>query len=171
VRQLIGDGDVTAVHDVADGGLLVALAEMAMASGLGVKLDVTLTTAQAFGEDQSRYIVTTKPDTVLEGAVKLGTVGGSDVAGVAVSALKQANEAFFKDWMEGKGYKQGCYTPAPRIVSRRQASGTRSSRNEKRPRHMLPAALSYYEPTLKLSPHVDTNGVQGRWPLLFPLFS
>jgi phosphoribosylformylglycinamidine synthase len=41
------------VHDVADGGLLVALAEMAMASGLGVKLDVTLTTAQAFGEDQS----------------------------------------------------------------------------------------------------------------------
>jgi phosphoribosylformylglycinamidine synthase len=72
------------VHDVADGGLLVALAEMAMASGLGVKLDVTLTTAQAFGEDQSRYIVTTKPDTVLEGAVKLGVVGRFDVAGVAV---------------------------------------------------------------------------------------
>jgi phosphoribosylformylglycinamidine synthase len=46
VRQLIGDGDVTAVHDVADGGLLVALAEMAMAGGLGVKLDVTLTTAK-----------------------------------------------------------------------------------------------------------------------------
>jgi phosphoribosylformylglycinamidine synthase len=37
VRQLISDGDVTAVHDIADGGLLVALAEMAMASGLGVE--------------------------------------------------------------------------------------------------------------------------------------
>jgi phosphoribosylformylglycinamidine synthase len=101
VRQLIGDGQATAVHDVSDGGLLVALAEMAMASGLGVKLDVTFNTAQAFGEDQSRYIVTTKPDIVLEGAVKLGVVGGFDVAGVAVSKLKAANEAFFKDWMEG----------------------------------------------------------------------
>jgi hypothetical protein len=30
--------------------------------------------------------VTTKPDTALEGAVKLGVVGGFDVAGVAVSA-------------------------------------------------------------------------------------
>jgi phosphoribosylformylglycinamidine synthase len=101
VRQLIGDGQATAVHDVSDGGLLVALAEMAMASGLGVKLEVSLNTAQAFGEDQSRYIVTTKPDTALEGAVKLGVVGGFDVAGVAVSKLKAANEAFFKDWMEG----------------------------------------------------------------------
>jgi phosphoribosylformylglycinamidine synthase len=34
VRQLIGDGVATAVHDVSDGGLLVALAEMAMAGGL-----------------------------------------------------------------------------------------------------------------------------------------
>ncbi|MDE1915988.1 MAG: phosphoribosylformylglycinamidine synthase subunit PurL [Sphingomonadales bacterium] len=101
VRQLIGDGVVTAVHDVSDGGLLVALAEMAMASGLGVKLDKPLTTAQAFGEDQSRYVVTTKADMELQGAVKLGVVGGFDVAGVAVTKLKAANEAFFKDWMEG----------------------------------------------------------------------
>ena len=101
VRQLIADGHVTAVHDVADGGLLVALAEMAMASGLGVKLDAPLTTAQAFGEDQSRYIVTTKADIALQGAVKLGTVGGADVLGVGVAKLREANEAFFKDWMEG----------------------------------------------------------------------
>ncbi len=101
VRQLISDGVATAVHDISDGGLLVALAEMAMASGLGVKLDAPLTTAQAFGEDQSRYIVTTAADIVLEGAVKLGVVGGFDVAGVAVATLKAANEAFFKDWMEG----------------------------------------------------------------------
>jgi phosphoribosylformylglycinamidine synthase len=39
VRQLIGDGVATAVHDVSDGGLLVALAEMAMAGGIGVKLE------------------------------------------------------------------------------------------------------------------------------------
>jgi phosphoribosylformylglycinamidine synthase II len=100
VRQLISDGVVTAVHDVSDGGLLVALAEMAMASGLGVDLATPLTTAQAFGEDQSRYIVTTKPDILLEGAIKLGTVGGFAVAGVPVTKLREANEAFFKDWME-----------------------------------------------------------------------
>jgi phosphoribosylformylglycinamidine synthase len=66
-----------------------------------LKLSVELDTAKAFGEDQSRYIVTTKPDTVLEGAVKLGVVGGSSVLGVPVSTLRAANEAFFKDWMEG----------------------------------------------------------------------
>ena len=38
VRGLIRDGLVTAVHDVSDGGLLVALAEMAMASGIGAVL-------------------------------------------------------------------------------------------------------------------------------------
>jgi len=100
VRQLISDGAVTAVHDISDGGLLVALTEMAMASGLGVDLATSLTTAQAFGEDQSRYVVTTKPDILLEGAIKLGTVGGFAVAGVPVTKLREANEAFFKDWME-----------------------------------------------------------------------
>ena len=38
VRGLIRDGLATAVHDVSDGGLLVALAEMAMASGIGAVL-------------------------------------------------------------------------------------------------------------------------------------
>ena len=38
VRALIGEGLVTAVHDVSDGGLLVAVAEMAMASGIGARL-------------------------------------------------------------------------------------------------------------------------------------
>src|SRR3546814_442129 len=38
VRQLIADGKVTAVHDVSDGGLLVAVAEMALARGIGATL-------------------------------------------------------------------------------------------------------------------------------------
>jgi phosphoribosylformylglycinamidine synthase len=101
MRGWIGEGKVTAVHDVSDGGLLVALAEMALASGLGVTLDTDLTTAQAFGEDQSRYVVTAPAGTDLPGAVKIGTVGGTQVAGVEIAALRAANEAFFKDWMEG----------------------------------------------------------------------
>lgn len=100
IRDWVADGTVSAVHDISDGGLLVALAEMALASGFGVELDAALSTAEAFGEDQSRYVVTAKAGTTLPGAVKIGTVGGTTVAGVEISALKQANEAFFKDWME-----------------------------------------------------------------------
>ena len=63
VRALIADGLVTAAHDVSDGGLLVALAEMAMASGIGAQLDRgAVKTRQShaywFGEDQARYVVT-----------------------------------------------------------------------------------------------------------------
>ena len=39
MRALIAEGVATAVHDVSDGGLLVALAEMAMASGIGAELE------------------------------------------------------------------------------------------------------------------------------------
>ncbi|MET3471924.1 phosphoribosylformylglycinamidine synthase [Novosphingobium sp. 1529] len=101
VREWIADGKVTAVHDVADGGLLVALTEMALAGNIGVTLDAPLTTAQAFGEDQSRYVVTTPAGVVLDGATKLGTTGGQALAGVPLAALREANEAFFRDWMEG----------------------------------------------------------------------
>src|SRR6266540_1772451 len=38
VRGMIHAGTATAVHDLSDGGLLIALAEMAMASGIGAKL-------------------------------------------------------------------------------------------------------------------------------------
>ena len=61
VRSLIRDRVVTAVHDVSDGGLLVALAEMAMAGRIGAVLEaIPGTPAYAFwfGEDQARYAVT-----------------------------------------------------------------------------------------------------------------
>ncbi len=63
VRALIADGTVTAVHDVSDGGVLVALAEMAMASGIGAELETPPMPAHAFwfGEDQARYVVTADP--------------------------------------------------------------------------------------------------------------
>ncbi|MCJ2181710.1 phosphoribosylformylglycinamidine synthase subunit PurL [Novosphingobium sp. 1949] len=100
VRELITAGRVSAVHDVSDGGLIVALAEMALAGNLGCSLDAPLTTAQAFGEDQSRYVVTAAPGTEIPDAVQIGTVGGSSVAGVEIASLRAANDAFFKDWME-----------------------------------------------------------------------
>ena len=49
-----------AVHDISDGGLLVAIAEMALAGGIGVQLfpyEGKLPAHAAwFGEDQGRYV-------------------------------------------------------------------------------------------------------------------
>ena len=108
VRELIADSRVSAVHDVADGGVLVALAEMAMASGIGCTLDSLNDAASAFGEDQSRYLVTAPAHDDLSApgiAVRrIGTTGGSAVKGpnfaVAIAALKDRNEAFFRNGME-----------------------------------------------------------------------
>ncbi len=100
VRTLVLNGVATAVHDISDGGLLVALAEMALAGRIGAELDA-LTTAEAFGEDQGRYIVTTAPDAVIDGAVRIGSVGGQNVAGVALDALRTAHEGFFPALMNG----------------------------------------------------------------------
>ena len=100
VRSLIQSGVATAVHDISDGGLLVAVAEMALAGKIGAELD-SLTTAQAFGEDQGRYLVTTAGDAVIEGAVRIGTTGGTSVAGVALDTLRTAHEGFFPALMNG----------------------------------------------------------------------
>jgi phosphoribosylformylglycinamidine synthase II len=65
VRALITEGVATAVHDVSDGGLLIALAEMAIASGIGARLYAAATLmpehAFWFGEDQARYVITVRP--------------------------------------------------------------------------------------------------------------
>ncbi len=60
VRQIIREEMVTAVHDVSDGGLLVAIAEMAMAGEMGASLDKpghVPAHAFWFGEDQARYVI------------------------------------------------------------------------------------------------------------------
>src|ERR1700730_17260102 len=64
VRKLITENSVPPVHDLSDGGLLVAIAEMALASRIGAKLDSTPADipphAFWFGEDQARYVLTAK---------------------------------------------------------------------------------------------------------------
>jgi phosphoribosylformylglycinamidine synthase len=85
VRELIQSGVATAVHDVSDGGLAVALAEMAMASGIGATLEA-MPQGQAahafwFGEDQGRYVVT------LEKALLERTIQQAKAAGVPAARL------------------------------------------------------------------------------------
>jgi phosphoribosylformylglycinamidine synthase subunit PurL len=100
VRQLIASGTVNAVHDISDGGLLVALTEMALAGKKGCTLSVALNTVQAFGEDQGRYVLTTAPGVVVPNAVAIGTVGGTKVSEVELADLRAAHDSFFKEWME-----------------------------------------------------------------------
>jgi phosphoribosylformylglycinamidine synthase II len=64
VRALIEESMVSAVHDVSDGGVLMAVAEMAIASGIGAVLVDAPSPSEAFwfGEDQARYVVTLAAD-------------------------------------------------------------------------------------------------------------
>jgi phosphoribosylformylglycinamidine synthase len=126
VRRLIGAGEVSACHDVSDGGLLVAVAEMAMAGGIGAQVAVPGPYANAphawlFGEDQGRYILTVaaaQADSVLAAAARagvpatrIGTTGGDALklaggptisdAAVRVSALRRLNEAWLPAYMNG----------------------------------------------------------------------
>ncbi len=65
VRALIREDKATAVHDVSDGGLLVAIAEMALAGNVGVELFAyegrLPAYAMWFGEDQGRYVLSVDP--------------------------------------------------------------------------------------------------------------
>jgi phosphoribosylformylglycinamidine synthase len=114
VRGLIVEGRVLACHDCSDGGLLVAVAEMCMASGVGASLVEEGDHAFWFGEDQGRYVLAV-PDAeaVLAAAgaagveaVRLGRSGGGDlvVAGagaISVARLVAAHEATLPALMQG----------------------------------------------------------------------
>jgi phosphoribosylformylglycinamidine synthase len=97
IRAIIQDGRVTAVHDISDGGLLVALAEMALAGGIGATIThsggmragtsvwareegLTNLTTSLFGEDQSHYLVTVPDDEtanwLINGNVETGYFAG-----------------------------------------------------------------------------------------------
>ena len=116
VRDLIHSGRVTAVHDLSDGGLAVAIAEMAMASDIGAVLEQPAGPKHAafFGEDQGRYIVTAADDAHAAiirdaedrdiAAVRIGTVGGDavrlgDSPAVAIENLRTAHEGWFPAYM------------------------------------------------------------------------
>ena len=117
VRSLIEQGAVTAVHDISDGGLAVALAEMAVAGTLGASIDVSSSLPGHgfwFGEDQARYIVTAAPDSAEAIEERAGDAGvacaiigvtggdtltlGSGTA-ILVAELAQADEAWLPRYM------------------------------------------------------------------------
>ena len=114
VRQLIAAELVSAVHDISDGGALVAIAEMALGGGIGARLNLPTAANPAaimFGEDQGRILVTTtNPDEVIARAgasnifaARIGETGGNAIEGPGFSAslsdLRQAHVGFFSKLM------------------------------------------------------------------------
>jgi phosphoribosylformylglycinamidine (FGAM) synthase-like enzyme len=115
VASLIRNGHVSAVHDLSDGGLAIALAEMAMAGGMGANVEAEgLSHAFFFGEDQGRYVLTApaaESAAIAEEAKRLavplsriGITGGETLrlgkaAPVALAALVEAYENWLPDTM------------------------------------------------------------------------
>ena len=110
--------NVAACHDIADGGLLVAVAEMALASARGIKINADNARAKPlyswlFGEDQGRYVLATEnPQEVLcaakEASVpayKIGYTHGHslDLAGysLALEHLRENHEQWLPNFMAG----------------------------------------------------------------------
>ncbi len=123
VRALIGAGRINACHDVSDGGLAVALAEMALARGFGARValdaDESRLAGALFGEEQGRFVVASPLelddmvadlDALARGVaiVSLGRVAGDSLAvegvlDVPLAQLRQAHEGWFSDYMSGAG--------------------------------------------------------------------
>ncbi|MDF1721631.1 MAG: phosphoribosylformylglycinamidine synthase subunit PurL [Minwuia sp.] len=118
VRGMIRSSLATACHDLADGGLAVGLAEMAIASGIGATIDLPQSEiaphAFLFGEDQARYLVTTtQPEVILSmadasgvPATVLGQTGGTELTvngslTISVATLKDRHERTLPEHMAG----------------------------------------------------------------------
>ena len=118
VRALITAKRVGSCHDVSDGGLLVALAEMALAGGIGATLDASAVDSHAllFGEDQARYVIAMPAGAASEvlgeakgagvPAAAVGRTGGKNLtlgAGhtISLAELRQAHEGWLPAYMAG----------------------------------------------------------------------
>jgi len=118
VRRLIRQGRITAVHDLSDGGLAVALAEMAIAGALGARIEKPPgpgAAAAFFGEDQGRYVITADPraaEMILGDANgvpvhRIGTVEGDalrlgNAGRIRVARLAEAYETWLPSYMDGQ---------------------------------------------------------------------
>jgi phosphoribosylformylglycinamidine synthase len=121
VRTLIRSGVATAVHDVSDGGLAVALAEMAMAGGIGATVNQLKNLSPIpvfFGEDQGRYLVTMNRANLDKFYAEvypyagvfapwIGNTGGTaltlgEARPLAIADLKTAHEGWFPEFMAGE---------------------------------------------------------------------
>ncbi len=121
IRALIWQGKINAAHDLSDGGLYIAIAEMAMAGNIGANIKLAGNSlpdhAALFGEDQARYLIAVPPggaSEILIAARKAGvparlagTVGGKSLTvderlPISIARLKTAHEKWMPEFMAGE---------------------------------------------------------------------
>jgi phosphoribosylformylglycinamidine synthase len=120
VRGLIEAGRVDTVHDVSDGGLITAIAEMAIQRGIGASVgqaEIPDAIGFWFGEDQARYVIaapfTEAEKIVAEARVatifvaELGKTGGDALTidgkdSMKLTKLRAAHEGWFPRFMAGE---------------------------------------------------------------------
>jgi phosphoribosylformylglycinamidine synthase len=114
VRAAIDKGLIAAAHDISDGGLAVALAEMAIGQNIGAEISAEGDTGFWFGEDQARYVLAVDADkaAAFEALAaglpvqKIGTTTGAelkfgDTVTISVKQLHDLNEGWFPALMQG----------------------------------------------------------------------
>jgi phosphoribosylformylglycinamidine synthase len=124
VRDLIADGSVVTCQDVSDGGMLVAVAEMALAGDLGATLEPPRTPdagghahAWLFGEDQGRYVLSI-PESQFEPVARraasanvalrrIGVAGGRRLTvnpshSISLDELRDLHEGWLPGYMAGQ---------------------------------------------------------------------
>jgi phosphoribosylformylglycinamidine synthase subunit PurL len=106
VAGLVVDRLAAGIHDVSDGGLALALAEMAVRSGVGFEVDGIVGHAELFSESPSRVVICAEPaavDDILRRAADaavpatvLGGAGGErlKVAGLFDLSVTDATETW-----------------------------------------------------------------------------
>ena len=103
MRQAVRSGALHSAHDVAEGGLAVALAEACVAGGLGAEVDPSALAARGlreadalFGEGPGAFVVSGSTEALRAfgaAAVPLGTVGGDALVLGALAAVPVAELA------------------------------------------------------------------------------
>ena len=115
VHSMIEQSRVAACHDLSDGGLLVALAEMALAGNIGADMNLAnISAGTLFGEDQARYLLVVQDaDRVLQDAAAAGvparlagatggdalTVNGKNP--ISLADLRRAHEGWLPAFADG----------------------------------------------------------------------
>jgi phosphoribosylformylglycinamidine (FGAM) synthase-like enzyme len=94
VRLMVNAGALRSAHDIAEGGIAVALAECCIAGQIGAAVRVP-EGIDLFGEAPGRAFIVSGPETALTGQTIIGRVGGDRLAigdelSVAVAELDQA---------------------------------------------------------------------------------
>ena len=88
----------TLIHDVAEGGLAVSLAEAAIASGIGAELDLRDDPLALFGEGGGQAVLACPADAISDLGVPtrvIGSAGSDTLLGVPIDDLRQAYEVSF----------------------------------------------------------------------------